>query len=428
MEKLRVFLSSTCYDLNKERIEIQKHLTQLGHMPILSDKNAIRYDPDKSTHASCLDTVEHGSDYLVAIISSRFGGPIFRDAFKKHINIELLKTKSKAKRYFDSNKFSIAQCEVLKGIEKGIPCLVFVEKKMTDERKKYQDAIKAGRSNTPFTLQNPDSIYIFEFIGFVNNLYRGNGTYEYKYISEIKKIIADSFSNHFKEILTEKNKTNTTKYPILIPSDLNSFGKKIYQKLTDQYKKQKARINIENKLIFDENCNCFYSLNVNVNPINDFPLYHFQIIADKDGDIDLKKVRNIDTNEEDSYIGFKNPKKLDIFFFNNSANLKAPFNIELHLYIENYLSDLLDEGKGQLTKSLHGKSVTYTFVNQKIYFEKKIFRNLKIICKQHPDLKKIDEELKPIKNKKFMEFEYTYKANTILNKKNPCIRFEVTKD
>lgn len=428
MEKLRVFLSSTCYDLSKERTILQKHLSDIGHIPILSDKSNIRYDPDKSTHDSCLATVETGTDYMIAIISSRFGGAIFREAFLKHINVDALRSKSDYRKYFDNSKFSISQCEALKALEKGIPCLVFVHKDVLDQRKKYSDAIKAGHTGTAYTIRNPDAVYIFDFITYINNLHKGNGTYEYKSITEVKRIIKDSFSNHFRDILTEKIKNASLKHQKIIPSELPRFNKIIFQKLSEDYKKQKARIAIDNKLSFDNKGNCEYSLIVNIKPINECPVYHIQLRSDKDGDITVKKFRNIDNQKDDSYIGLKSDRTLDLFLFNNSSNLKAPFNIELNLSIENYLSDLVDEGKGQLIKSLHGKNTTYTLIKQRMIFKKNDFKNLQIVCKQHPDQKRINEVLKPSRKGTLLVYDYSVKTNAGYQKKNPAIRFEISRN
>lgn len=215
---------------------------------------------------------------------------------------------------------------------------------------------------------------------------------------------------------------------MFIPESNEAFGKLIIQKLSADYKKQKARLQVENKLVFDEYCNCDYYLSIKINPISECPLYHIQLISDKEGEMRVKKFRNIDSQKEDAYIGIKGPKTLDLFLFNNAMNLKAPFNIELQVYIENYLSELVEDGKGHLTKSLHGKNTTYVYIKQQMLFKKDSFKNLQIVCKQHPAKKKINEVLKPVRKAQALIFEYSYKTQAIPQGNDPAIRLEITRD
>lgn len=432
MERLRIFLSSTCFDLKKERTILQKLLTQQGHIPILSDKSNIRYDPDKSTHDMCLHTVERGTDYLIMVISSRFGGAIFREAFIKHINVTKLRDKSKYKQYFQNKKYSISQCEALKALELGIPCLIFVHKKISDKRNEYNNALKTGsKKKIAMFHKTPDLLAIFDFITFVNNLYTGNGTYEFSHMTQVKQIILESLSDHFRNLLTEQKQNKITYYPQCISADQALLNSIVYSQLQEDYQKQKAIITVDNKLIFDENYNCEYYLNVKIRPITDCPLYCIQLVPDKMGQLNIKKFINVDNHFDSSYVVFRKEKSYHLFLFNRSKNLKAQFNVVLNASIENHISDLNEEGKTNLVKSVIGKNVNYNYIVQQMYFPVKSYKDLKVVYKQHPDEKKIDIALKPVKktlnSKRY--FFYTFKVKReILNKRaSPTVRLELSK-
>lgn len=106
MANLRVFLSSTCYDLSVSEGPAASIIETLGHDPVMSDYNDVVYDPRSHTHTSCIDEVT-GADVVVVIIGSRFGGKVVPQALQK-VDLEALKAISKSheilkpKRIFQS--------------------------------------------------------------------------------------------------------------------------------------------------------------------------------------------------------------------------------------------------------------------------------------------------------------------------------------
>ena len=73
MAGLKVFISSTCYDLSLLRSELRSFILSLGYDPVMSDYADVVYDPRIHTHTSCIDEVAN-CDMLVVIIGSRLGG------------------------------------------------------------------------------------------------------------------------------------------------------------------------------------------------------------------------------------------------------------------------------------------------------------------------------------------------------------------
>ena len=82
MAGLKVFISSTCYDLSLLRSELRSFILSLGYDPVMSDYADVVYDPRIHTHTSCIDEVAN-CDMLVVIIGSRLGGKSVPEALEK---------------------------------------------------------------------------------------------------------------------------------------------------------------------------------------------------------------------------------------------------------------------------------------------------------------------------------------------------------
>jgi hypothetical protein len=71
----RVFISSTCYDLDAIRDSLRSFIESVGFDPCLSDRGDVFYHPDLHTHDSCINEI--GNCHLfVLLIGGRFGGTI----------------------------------------------------------------------------------------------------------------------------------------------------------------------------------------------------------------------------------------------------------------------------------------------------------------------------------------------------------------
>ncbi|KMT21894.1 DUF4062 domain-containing protein [Clostridium cylindrosporum] len=206
MAGIRVFVSSTCYDLNILRSQLRVFLNSLGYEPMMSDFNDILYDPRTHTHTSCVDEVSN-CDILVLIIGSRFGGQAVPEAIdkinfegieKNDINVEMLK---------NQDKVSITQLEVLKAIEQSIPVYTFIEQKVWHDHQLYQkNKSKAIIKQIDFpSIEKQDTAeYIFEFINFVRLRSKGNNIFTFNKIDDIESVLKKQWSSYFQRLLSEQ--------------------------------------------------------------------------------------------------------------------------------------------------------------------------------------------------------------------------------
>ena len=72
MAHLRVFISSTFYDLRHIRSSLEGFVERMGYEAVMSEKGRIAYDPDIPLDESCYREAS-SADIFVLIIGGRYG-------------------------------------------------------------------------------------------------------------------------------------------------------------------------------------------------------------------------------------------------------------------------------------------------------------------------------------------------------------------
>ncbi|WP_428718755.1 DUF4062 domain-containing protein [Undibacterium curvum] len=206
MANLRVFISSTCYDLSVVRGQLRNFIESIGYEPVMSDYNDVVYDPRAHTHTSCIDEVS-SCDVVVVIIGSRFGGKVVPQALAS-VDIDSLKTASKSIETLKRQEsISITQLEVLKAIEKSIPVFAFVDDRVSQNHLDYEK-----NKNKPFidsfefsSIEKPETAkFIFEFINFLRHRSINNSVTNYAKYQDIEDALRKQWSGLFQRLLSEQ--------------------------------------------------------------------------------------------------------------------------------------------------------------------------------------------------------------------------------
>jgi hypothetical protein len=134
-------VSSTFYDLGQVRSDLMDFLQdELGYSPLLSEFASFPVDPDADTIENCRRRVEQNADVLVLIIGGRYGSVDSR-----------------------SGK-SITNLEYLAARAKGIPILVFIDRRILA-------VLPVWRSNRDGDFSDVvDSNQLFEFVEQVRSI------------------------------------------------------------------------------------------------------------------------------------------------------------------------------------------------------------------------------------------------------------------
>lgn len=214
MAGLRVFVSSTCYDLSNIRSQLRTLIQFFGHEPLMSDYSDLLYDPRLHTHTSCIDEVS-SADIVILIVGSRFGGKAIPEALN-YIHWEDIKRESNSIESLKTKEnMSVTQLEILKAVEVGIPVFTFVESNVWHdhslyEKNKDKDIIK---DITFPSIEKPETAkFIFEFINFLRHRVKGNSVFTFSRFQDIEDIIRKQWSALFQKLLQEqRNKTIESK-------------------------------------------------------------------------------------------------------------------------------------------------------------------------------------------------------------------------
>ncbi|MED5523827.1 MAG: DUF4062 domain-containing protein [Pseudomonadota bacterium] len=211
MAKLRIFVSSTCYDLGVIRSELRPFIIALGHEPVMSDYADILYDPRSHTHDSCIKEVPN-CDMVVLIIGSRFGGTGIPSVLENFDFDRLNNMSSKAALLEYKDKLSITQLEILKAAEQSIPVYAFVDDKVFHDHHVYEK--NKGKPEVINAIEFPSiqkkdtAKYIFEFINFLTHRTHNNSITPFSRLDDIKENLIGQWSQLFQRLLSE-NRTKS---------------------------------------------------------------------------------------------------------------------------------------------------------------------------------------------------------------------------
>ena len=215
MARLRIFVSSTCYDLDVLRSELRPFISSLGYEPVMSDYSDVLFDPRSHTHDSCIKEIP-GCDMVLLIVGSRFGGTAVTTALASIDFGALQQTSTKTEFLSSKEKMSITQLEVVKAIEQGIPVYAFVDEKVLHDHHVYErnkdkkDVI--DQIDFPSIQKKETAKYIFEFINFLSHRVTNNGLISFARLEEIRLHLLSQWSQMFQRLLHEsRTKTREAK-------------------------------------------------------------------------------------------------------------------------------------------------------------------------------------------------------------------------
>jgi hypothetical protein len=134
---MKIFLSSTCYNLRDLRAEIEKFLVDSGNILLLSDRNNFPINPGIHRHDVCIENVA-ACDLFILVIDSRYGAEYYKD-----------------------RNVSITWAELREAIRTNRETIAFVRREVFDERQTCRHNQKKGNHFDPFYV---DNIKIFDII------------------------------------------------------------------------------------------------------------------------------------------------------------------------------------------------------------------------------------------------------------------------
>lgn len=205
MPQMRVFVSSTAYDLGMVRGQLGTFVRSLGHQVAMSEFSGVLYDPRVHTQKACVQELA-SCDAVVMIIGSRWGSIALPQILEGLKIDQLDDTQNLLDEPISSGSVSITQLEALTAVREQIPLFVFVDSSVRAEARFYESNLELaeeGRLNLP-TMGNAEAAkYVFNFLRYVEARSSGNAVIEFSQIEDIQSHLKTQWSSWLQRLVSD---------------------------------------------------------------------------------------------------------------------------------------------------------------------------------------------------------------------------------
>lgn len=211
----RIFVSSTCYDLQEIRFQLRNFISDFGYDAVMSEFDDIFYGYDKHVQDSCLDEISK-CQLFVLVIGNNYGSFY-------HQERQEVKTPD-----------SVTLREFKKALETKIPKHIFVNKYVDYDYKNYKRALDKAtlkhfqNNNIPdektaevkiqikkefdksFHFSYDSYKYVFYFLEIVYDQKENNAINTFETFVDVKDSLRKQWAGFMYESLTKKDKNVST--------------------------------------------------------------------------------------------------------------------------------------------------------------------------------------------------------------------------
>lgn len=177
MAKPRIFISSTFYDLQQIRANIDQFIVDMGYESVRNEDGDIPYGNDERLEEYCYKEIRN-VDILVNIIGGRYGS-----------------SSSKT-------DYSITQQELRTALEENKQVYIFIQKDVFYEYRTYQ----LNKDIKDIKYKYASDVRIYKFIEEIYNLPVNNNIKEFETSSDITRYLKSQFAGLFQRFLEEQTK------------------------------------------------------------------------------------------------------------------------------------------------------------------------------------------------------------------------------
>lgn len=214
MPQLRIFVSSTAYDLAAVREQLRVSIANLGHYPVLSEYADFLYDPKHHTHQACVAELKT-CDIVVLILGTRFGSDA-RPEFVRELSSDSLAgfDSEKISKILDASSVSVTQLEALSAFQEGKPVFAFAHRDLVSEKRFYDHNEELIASGVGVKMPSGNTIehakYLSEFLGYIQNRTHNNAVSEFSTTGEITESLRHQLSSLLQAFLADESSSRAS--------------------------------------------------------------------------------------------------------------------------------------------------------------------------------------------------------------------------
>lgn len=194
----RIFVSSTCYDLQEIRFQLRNFITDFGYDAVMSEFDDIFYDYDKHVQDSCLDEISKCQLFLL-VVGNNYGSFYHQDKqelqMPESVTLKEFRTalETKISKHIFVNKYVDYDYKNYKRALDKVTLKHFQKNEVSDDKtSEVKEQIKIEFDKTyPFPYDSYR--YIFYFIEIVYELKENNAVNTFETFIDIKDSLREYF-------------------------------------------------------------------------------------------------------------------------------------------------------------------------------------------------------------------------------------------
>lgn len=166
---MKIFLSSTAYDLSDVRALVVDRLEEDGHEVLFHESPTFPARIGLHSHDQCLEAIKE-SDLVICLVDRRYGGKYKGSILEPFNPLEYsilgCQKSGKKKRFdlvYDLTKLSITWCEIFVAHSEGIPVITFARQRTLDEK----ETRRRNQYLTTFSPAYCEKNEIFDFLDWI---------------------------------------------------------------------------------------------------------------------------------------------------------------------------------------------------------------------------------------------------------------------
>jgi len=211
----RIFVSSTCYDLQDIRFQLRHFILEFGYEPVMSEFDDIFYNYELHAQDSCLEEISK-CQLFILVVGNNYGSVYHKDKeegispdsvtlkeFRKALETDIFK-------HIFINKFVDYDYKNYKRALEKVMLKRFREKNIDDNQIEQTKLLIKKEFDETYPFPYDSYRYVFYFLDIIHELKEGNAYNTFESFGDIKESLKKQWAGFMYENLSKKDKNNNS--------------------------------------------------------------------------------------------------------------------------------------------------------------------------------------------------------------------------